>query len=46
MACLLSLDAGALCALQNRLACCTVYQQGLCQRPVLLSGEAWVTLGV
>lgn len=41
MACLLSLGAGALGALQN-----TVYQQGLCQRPVLLSGEAWVTIGV
>lgn len=46
MACLLSLEAGALGALQNRLACCMVCQHGLCLRPVLLSGDAWVTLRV
>lgn len=39
MARLLALEAGALGAPQNGLACCMVCQQGLCQRPVLLSGR-------
>lgn len=37
----MSLEAGALGALQNGLACCMV-----CLRPALLSREAWVTLSV